>query len=79
MMYIHGRCLLKLRLRQHGLKQADIVNRTQYTRSQISDYANDRVTMSIDALRTISEVIGCDMKELYEWVDFGPSKRKSRS
>lgn len=76
MVYIHGRCLLKIRLKQHGLRQADVVERTNYSRSQISDYANDRVTMSIDALKTISAAIGCEMEELYQWVTFHPTERK---
>lgn len=78
MAYIHGRCLLKHRLAERNLKQADVVIRTGYSRSQISDYANNRVTMSIDALKTIASAVGCDMQELYEWVELSQCEKKGR-
>lgn len=67
MAFTQGKCLLKLRLLEAGMKPADLARKTGYSAQAISNYIHDRSKMSADVMLTISRVIGCNMEDLYEW------------
>lgn len=33
----------------------------------ISQYANNKSSMSVEVMKTISYVLGCHMEDLYQW------------
>lgn len=66
--YVPGRCLLQRRLREIGKKQQWLSEVTGMTRSQISDYANNRKLMSLLSAKTIAAAIGCHIDDLYEFL-----------
>jgi transcriptional regulator with XRE-family HTH domain len=72
-----GRCLLQKLLRERGLTQQDIANRLQMPRQQVSDYANNRIVMSLRTAKAIAYVLGCHIDDLYEWFISPPSKKRS--
>lgn len=65
--FSRGRSLLKVRLKERGIKQAELARRTGISRQMISQYANNKSSMSVEVMKTISYVLGCHMEELYEW------------
>lgn len=76
MAYKAGRCLLRVRLREAGLKAADVAERLGMKESQISDYANNRKRMSLETAKNIAVIVGCHIDDLYDWIDIKPSQRK---
>ncbi|WP_059049080.1 helix-turn-helix domain-containing protein [Paenibacillus senegalimassiliensis] len=67
MYFTRGRSLLKVRLKDRGIKQIELAHRTGISRQMISQYANNRSSMSVEVMKTISYVLGCHMEELYQW------------
>lgn len=68
MAYSRGRCLLKQRLAERGIKQADLARRTNIHPRLISHYVNDTKPMPPNHMYTIAKSIGVNMEDLYEWV-----------
>ncbi|MGD8188595.1 helix-turn-helix transcriptional regulator [Brevibacillus ginsengisoli] len=68
---IAGRCLLKRLLRARKMSQQDLADKLGKPKSQISEYANGNVIMSLTTARNIAKALGCMIDELYEWI---PSK-----
>lgn len=66
--YYPGRCLLARRLKEIGKSQQWLRDVTGISKSQISDYVNNRRIMSLPTAMTISKAIGCYMDDLYEFV-----------
>lgn len=62
-----GRCLLADILLQKKITQQELANRIGVTKQQIGHYANDRRVMSLPIAVNIAIVLGCDIKDLYEW------------
>lgn len=67
MYFTRGRSLLKVRLKDRGIKQIELAHRTGISRQMISQYANNRSSMSVEVMKTISYVLGCHMEDLYQW------------
>lgn len=67
MPYKIGNCLLRRRLREAKMTQAELARRSGINPSLISDYVNNRFIMGLEAARIISEIVDCDITELYEW------------
>ena len=63
-----GRCLLTKQLRQIKKNQQCLSNLTGMSKSQISDYANNRRLMSLTTAYTIAATIGCSTDDLYECI-----------
>lgn len=62
-----GRCLLKRRLKEAGMRQVDLAIKTGYSVQAISNYALNRSYMSPEVMYTISKAVYCKMEDLYEW------------
>ncbi|SDX04439.1 helix-turn-helix transcriptional regulator [Paenibacillus sp. PDC88] len=69
MAYKPGRCLLTVRLRELRKSQTWLAEQTGILKSQISDYANNRRTMSLATAMTIAAAIGCYIDDLYERIE----------
>lgn len=66
--YYPGRCLLVRRLKEIGKSQQWLSDVTGISKSQISDYVNNRRIMSLPTAMTISMAVGCSINDLYEIV-----------
>jgi plasmid maintenance system antidote protein VapI len=67
-MYEAGKCLLLPLLKELGITQKQCADKANMKATQINDYIHNRRKMSIDNAKTISEAIGCNMSDLYEWI-----------
>ena len=65
--YKPGRCLLSQRLKEINKNQQWLSNKTGISKTQISDYANNRKVMMIWTAKTIAEAIGYYIDDLYEF------------
>lgn len=65
-----GRCLLRERLEEVGMTQTELANKLGLTKQQINKYlrVKNRVVMSLQTAVNIACIIGCDVKDLYEWI-----------
>lgn len=73
-----GRCRLQECLRIAGLSQQELAAKVKMPAQQISDYANDRITMSLRNAKSIAHAIGCSIDNLYEWEQIPPSQRSRK-
>lgn len=64
-----GRCRLKSILRKKQMTQTELSNMLQITPQRVSDYANDRVTMSLQMAANVSRVLEVPIMSLYQWID----------
>lgn len=71
---IIGRCLLNDKLATAGLTQTQFAEKVGITRTQISDYANNRMIMSLKNALKISHALRCSVTDLYEWKIIGQAK-----
>jgi putative transcriptional regulator len=62
-----GQCLLQNLLDKRRMTQADLSRKTGISPKQISDYINNRKTMSLKNAKIISRAIGCIIDDLYKW------------
>jgi putative transcriptional regulator len=63
-----GKCLLSDRLKKADLTQTELSELTKITKSQISEYVNNKHIMSLETARIISNTLNCSIEDLYEWV-----------
>ena len=68
MVYKPGRCLLKQLLHKIGKDQQWLSDVSGISKTQISEYANNKRFMMLATAKTISEAIGCSIDDLYEWI-----------
>lgn len=73
-----GRCLLHDRLKERNLSQQELADKIHMPRQQVSDYANDRITMSLRNAKVIASAINCRIEDLYEWIPIKPSDRSTK-
>lgn len=73
-----GKCLLRKRLKDASLSQAELARRLQMPVSQVSDWANNRKTMGLDNAKNIADILSIPMDSLYEWEEVRPSDRKRK-
>ena len=62
-----GRCRLKIILRARCMTQTHLAHLVDSSPQRISDYANDRVTMSLLVAIRISNVLNVTVSDLYDW------------
>ena len=62
-----GRCRLKTILRAKYMTQTHLAHLVDSSPQRISDYANDRVTMSLLVAVRIADVLHVSVIDLYEW------------
>ncbi|QDX93595.1 XRE family transcriptional regulator [Brevibacillus laterosporus] len=70
-----GRCRLYERLQLAGMTQTELAEKIHMKRQQVSDYANNRNVMSLSNAKAIAHTLGCQIDDLYEWVEIPPSER----
>ncbi|UED78077.1 helix-turn-helix transcriptional regulator [Brevibacillus sp. DP1.3A] len=76
MSYQVGRCLLADRLKDAGMTPAELAEKLGMSLSQISEYIHNKRVMTLKNARTISEMLGCSMESMYEWIKVTPDVRK---
>jgi transcriptional regulator with XRE-family HTH domain len=64
-----GKCLLRQRLREAGITQAQLSEKIKMPIAQVNDYYHHRKKPSLDTARNISHAIGCSIEDLFEWVE----------
>lgn len=69
--YEVGRCLLRYILKEKGMTQSDLANKLGVTEQQINKYVNNRQKMSLKVAKNISAILGCQIEDLYEWIEVG--------
>jgi transcriptional regulator with XRE-family HTH domain len=62
-----GRCLLRQLRTKKAMTQQELADLTIISRSQLSAYENNRYVMNISDAKSISDIIGCEIDDLYEW------------
>lgn len=50
------------------MSQQQLSEKSSTPKSQISEYINNKHVMSIEKSKNISDVIGCHVEDLYEWI-----------
>lgn len=63
--YKPGRCLISERLEKIKENQQWLSEKTGISKSQISDYANNRRYMSLGTAKTIASALKCQIEDLY--------------
>lgn len=71
-----GRCRLRSILRARKLRQTHFAEMVGMSKQQINDYVNNRVIMSIETARRFAKILDCQIDDLYEWEEDGPSRRE---
>ncbi|WP_141433702.1 helix-turn-helix transcriptional regulator [Bacillus sp. 03113] len=67
-MYKVGKCKLSDLLKSRDLTQQQLAEILHISKSTVSEYANDKYTMSYERAMNISAILGCAMEDLYERV-----------
>lgn len=67
-MYRIGKCLLKLRLNERRMTQRQLSDITGISEQQLSNYSSGLYYMSVEKAKNISNILGCDIEDLYEWI-----------
>lgn len=74
-----GKCLLGDIRKSKGLTQAQLARRVDKSKSTISGWETNRNVMELENAANICEILGCEIKDLYEWIHVDePPKRKPK-
>lgn len=71
MAYTPGRCRLRLLLKERRKSQKWLSEQTGIDVHRISYYINNRGFMHISTAKTIASALGCNIDDLYEWIQGG--------
>lgn len=71
MAYVVGRCLLREKLKDADMTQAELAIKLNVTEQQINKYVNNRQGMSLRVAKNIASVLNCTIEDLYEWIEVG--------
>lgn len=63
-----GNCLLHVRLAEAGITQEELAHTLRYKPERQADFIENRRIMPLKTAISISETIGCGVKELYELI-----------
>ncbi|WP_026572471.1 helix-turn-helix transcriptional regulator [Bacillus sp. UNC438CL73TsuS30] len=66
-MFKIGKCLLADRLKKADLTQIELSEMTKIPKSTISEYVNNKHTMSLITAKSIAYALNCSIDDLYEW------------
>lgn len=72
-----GRCLLADRLLDMKLSHDELARMLQYRPERVLDYMENKRVMPLKVAVSIADTLGCDAKELYEWVQPLPNKERN--
>ncbi len=64
-----GKCLLADILLQKKVSQSELADRVDVTKQQLGHYIHNRRIMSLPIAVNIANELGCDVKDLYEWIE----------
>lgn len=64
-----GKCLLLDLLKDRKMTQQELANKTKISKQDISDYVNNRKTMSLRTAKIIARSLRCHIDDLYEWIE----------
>ncbi|PKR83501.1 helix-turn-helix domain-containing protein [Heyndrickxia camelliae] len=62
-----GKCLLPMLLKKRKWTQVDLEAVTGIHRNQLSEYINNKRTMSLKNARIIANALRCHIDDLYDW------------
>lgn len=62
-----GKCLLRQRLKEAKLTQTELAERVGMSVQMINHFARNRKIMSLGAAKRISDVLDCQIEDLYTW------------
>lgn len=71
MTYMVGRCLLRELLHTRDMTQVELAEKLNVKPQQIQHYIQNNRVMSLKVAKNISEILNCDIDDLYEWVEVG--------
>lgn len=74
MLYKVGRCLLRNRLEEAHMSQAELAEKLGITKQQINKYINNINVMSYQTAYNIASILKCDMEDLYEMYEAGSNE-----
>ena len=63
-----GRCLLHERLLESSMTREQLARALKYKPERISDFIDNKRVMPLQVAISIADTVGCDVKELYEFV-----------
>ena len=63
------RCLLKNLLRKADMTQVELAEILGVKPQQIQHYVKDHRVMSLVVAKNISVILGCQIDDLYEWIE----------
>lgn len=79
MRYDLGRCHMLELFNETGTGPQDVIDRTGYTKSEVSDWSRGRRKMSLPTAFTVCKEMGWDIWRLYDLVPVKKSeKRRSK-
>ena len=67
MAYSRGSCRLQFWLDKNGITQTEFARRSGWSERIVSYWCRSERYMSVEAMYTASQILGCKMEELYEW------------
>lgn len=71
-----GRCLVPAILKEKGMIQQDLADRLFMSPQQVSDYCTNRKKMELETAKAFAHTLGCHIDDLYDWIEFTPSRTK---
>lgn len=74
MTYTVGRCLLRYRLQKAEMSQQELADRLGVKKQQVNSYVMGERKMSLTTAKNISEIIDCNIDDLYEWIEVGKNE-----
>jgi transcriptional regulator with XRE-family HTH domain len=56
------------------MSQQELADRLGVKKQQINSYVNNERKMSLVTAKNISDIINCEISELYEWIEVGENE-----
>lgn len=67
--YKVGKCRLSLLLKDSEMSQRELALKLGVTDQQVNKYYRDRQKMSIQVAKNVSDILKCNIEDLYEWIE----------
>ena len=56
------------------MSQTELAKRLGVTRQQINSYMDNERIMTLQTAKNISDIVGCSIEDLYEWIEVGDNE-----
>lgn len=76
LLYEVGKCLLSDKLLQKRITQQELADRLGVTKQQINHYTQDNRIMTLEIAKNISDILNCEIEDLYEWIPVEVRKKR---